>query len=68
MHSRRSIDARSMRGKCTSGRSIHGVFIASRILALSASALVCAAVMSHSDRVSGTGELNATTKGWNSGV
>ena len=42
--------------------------MASRMLACSASARVCAAVMSHSDSVSGTGELNATTKGWNSGV
>ena len=50
------------------GRSIHGVVMASRIFAWSASARLCAAVMSHSDSVSGTGELNATTKGWNSGV
>jgi len=42
--------------------------MASRIFAWSASARVCAAVMSHSDTVSGTGELNATSKGWNSGV
>jgi hypothetical protein len=44
-------------------RSIHGVVMASRIFACSASARVCAAVMSHSDSVSGRGELNATTKG-----
>ena len=42
--------------------------MASRIFAWSASARVCAAVMSRSDSVSGTGELIATTKGWNSGV
>jgi hypothetical protein len=49
-------------------RSVHGVVMASSIFACSASARVCAAVMSHSDSVSGTGELKATTKGWNSGV
>ena len=46
----------------------HTPVIASRTFAWSASARVCAAVMSHSDSVSGRGELRATTKGWNSGV
>ena len=63
MHSRRSIYARSMRRQCTSSRPIHKDVMASRIFAWSASARVCAEVMSHSDSVSGTGELNATTKG-----
>ena len=61
----RTLDAQAMH---IGRRSIHAVVMASRIFACSASARVCAAVMSHSDSVSGTGELNATTKGWNSGV
>jgi hypothetical protein len=61
----RTLDAQAMH---IHRRSIHGVVMATRIFACSASARVCAAVMSHSDSVSGTGELNTTTKGWNSGV
>jgi hypothetical protein len=69
MQSLRSIYARSYaQAMHIRRRSNQRVVMASRILACSASARVCAAVMSHSDSVSGTGELNATTKGWNSGV
>ena len=63
MHPRHIIYVRSMRWHCKSGRSTHTVVMATRIFAWSSSARVCAAVMSHSDTVSGTGELNATTKG-----